>query len=100
MLNNKKAICVSLLIVLFSVINKNVLLAQDVQFSQIFADRLYLNPAYAGADYCPRLVVSYRNQWPGVQSPYVTYSASFDQYSEALHGGYGIRLMKDDQGEN
>jgi len=73
-------------------------LAQDVQFSQLFADRLYLNPAYAGADYCPRLALSYRNQWPGVQFPYVTYSASFDKYSPALSGGFGIRLMNDKQG--
>ncbi len=71
---------------------------QDVQFSQLFADRLYLNPAYAGIDYCPKFVLSYRNQWPGIQFPFVSYNASFDKYSEALHGGFGIRMMKDDQG--
>ena len=72
--------------------------AQDVQFSQLFADRLYLNPAYAGTSYCPRINLSYRNQWPGVQFPYQTYSLAFEQYSERLHGGWGVRLMKDDQG--
>lgn len=72
--------------------------AQDVQFSQLFADRLYLNPAYAGNDYCPRIMATHRNQWPGAGFPYMTYSVSFDQYSEVLHGGYGVRLMKDDQG--
>jgi type IX secretion system PorP/SprF family membrane protein len=72
--------------------------AQDVQFSQLFADRLYLNPAYAGADYCPKLALSYRNQWPGVQFPYVTYSASLDKYVPLLHGGLGVRLMNDQQG--
>ncbi|MDF1547472.1 MAG: PorP/SprF family type IX secretion system membrane protein [Bacteroidales bacterium] len=72
--------------------------SQDVQFSQLFADRIYLNPAYAGADYCPKFALSYRNQWPGIQFPYVTYSASFDKYVAALNGGLGIRIMKDDQG--
>jgi type IX secretion system PorP/SprF family membrane protein len=72
--------------------------AQDVQFSQLFADKLYLNPAYAGKDYCPKFVISHRNQWPGIQFPYLTYNASFDKYIESLHGGIGIRLMKDDQG--
>ncbi|OQY02901.1 MAG: hypothetical protein B6I20_06210 [Bacteroidetes bacterium 4572_117] len=98
MLVFNKIFCSVLLTACFSVQSANVLLAQDVQFSQLFADKLYLNPAYAGSDYCPRVMASYRNQWPGAQFPYVSYSASFDQYSEVLHGGYGIRLMKDDQG--
>ena len=72
--------------------------AQDVQFSQLFADRLYLNPAYAGSDYCSRLALSYRNQWPGIEFPYVTYSASFDKYSPLLNGGLGVRVMNDKQG--
>jgi type IX secretion system PorP/SprF family membrane protein len=72
--------------------------SQDVQFSQLFADRLYLNPAYAGMDYCPRFTLSHRNQWPGVQFPYLTYSASFDKYIESLEGGLGIRIMEDNQG--
>jgi len=85
-------------LILLFVSSNYKLVAQDVQFSQLFADKLYLNPAYAGNDYCPRIMVLHRNQWPGAGFPYVTYSASFDQYSEVLHGGYGIRLMKDDQG--
>ncbi len=98
MIKTKKNIRAGLLLVILFVISKSVLFGQDVQFSQLFADRLYLNPAYAGSDYCPRLMSVYRNQWPGVQFPYVTYAVSFDQYSEMLNGGYGIRIMKDDQG--
>ncbi len=92
MFNNKRNI---LILVLFATYK---LVAQDVQFSQLFADRMYLNPAYAGSDYCPRFVISYKNQWPGIQFPYVTYNAAFDKYSEAVHGGIGLRIMKDDQG--
>jgi len=76
----------------------SLVFSQDVQFSQLFSDRLYLNPAFAGIDYCPRIMLSYRNQWTGIQNPYLTYNASFDKYSDALHGGIGIRLMKDNQG--
>jgi len=83
---------------LFVLVLSRSIMAQDVQFSQLFADRLYLNPAYAGAQYCPRIALSYRNQWPGIQFPYQTYSFSYDQYAERLHGGLGIRMMKDDQG--
>ncbi len=98
MVRIKKNIALVWITILLLVINSNMLIAQDVQFSQLFSDRLYLNPAYAGTDYCPRIMVSYRNQWPGVQFPYVTYSVSYDQYSEIVHGGLGIRMMKDDQG--
>jgi len=69
-----------------------------MQFSQIFADKMYLNPAYAGIDYCPRFMLSHRNQWPGLQFPYLTYNATFDKYIESLKGGIGIRFMKDEQG--
>ncbi len=72
--------------------------AQDIQFSQIFSDILYLNPAYAGSKYCPRVSMSYRNQWSGIRHPYSTYSASFDKYSPVLNGGFGLRFMNDQQG--
>ncbi len=72
--------------------------AQDIQFSQIFSDILYLNPAYAGSKYCPRAVLAYRNQWSGIRNPYSTYSASFDKYSPVLNGGFGLRFMNDKQG--
>ncbi len=76
----------------------NYIVAQDIQFSQLFADRLYLNPAYAGSDYCAKVSLSYRNQWSGIRYPYSTYSASFDKYSPILNGGVGIRFMNDKQG--
>ncbi len=74
------------------------IVAQDVQFSQLFSDVLYLNPAYAGSKYCTRVVMSYRNQWSGIRFPYSTYSASFDKYSPVLQGGLGFRIMSDKQG--
>lgn len=73
--------------------------AQDPQFSQFYANRLYLNPAFAGADICPKLTMNYRNQWPALGKTFVTYTASVDGYVDALQGGVGLNLMSDKQGD-
>lgn len=72
--------------------------AQDPQFSQFYANPLYLNPALAGADICPRISLNYRNQWPNLAGNFVTYSASFDQHVDALSGGLGVLVTSDDAG--
>ena len=97
MINYKKNLKI-IIFILFPLNLSFIGKAQDVQFSQLFADKIYLNPAYAGSEYCPRFMVNHRNQWPAISFPYLTYSASYDQYSEILHGGIGVRVMKDDQG--
>ena len=53
--------------------------AQDIEFSQFYANRLYLNPALAGSEFAPVASISYRNQWPQNNKAFVTYTASFDQ---------------------
>ncbi len=74
--------------------------AQDPEFTQFYANPLYLNPAFAGTARCPRLIMNYRNQWPGVANvTFVTYSASYDQYVEGLHGGLGLLILNDKAGE-
>jgi hypothetical protein len=50
--------------------------AQDPEFTQFYANPLYLNPAFAGTNRCPRLVMNYRNQWPSLTGIIVTTSAS------------------------
>jgi len=42
------------------------LLAQDPHFSQFYANRIYLNPAYAGFDPGKTVLINFRNQWPGI----------------------------------
>ena len=46
--------------------------AQDPQFTQFYANPLYLNPAFAGTVRCPRAVLNYRNQWPALTGTFVT----------------------------
>jgi len=64
--------------------------AQDVQFSQFYAAPLYINPAFAGSDHTPRLVLNYRRQWSGLESAFNTYSGSFDHYFENFNSSIGL----------
>lgn len=72
---------------------------QDVEFSQFYANRLYLNPAFAGSEYVPIVSMSYRNQWPQNNRPFVTYTASYDQFVDLMRGGLGVLILQDNQGQ-
>ncbi|HPS62874.1 MAG TPA: type IX secretion system membrane protein PorP/SprF [Bacteroidales bacterium] len=74
------------------------LLAQDPEFSQFYANPLYLNPALAGATVCPKANGNYRNQWPAIGKAFVTYNISYDQYVATLHGGLGAVVTADRAG--
>lgn len=74
--------------------------AQDVIFSQFYANPLYMNPAFAGSKVCPRLALSFRSQWPALVSAYSTASLSYDQYFSDLHGGLGAYVITDRQGDH
>ena len=73
--------------------------AQDPQFSQFYANPIYLNPAFAGTAFCPRIHVNYRNQWPAIPGSFVTYSASYDQYIKSISGGIGVYILSDVAGK-
>lgn len=72
--------------------------AQDPHFSQFYANPLYTNPAFAGSVVCPRVGLSYRDQWPSLGA-FKTFSASYDQYFDVLRGGIGIYVMSDKQSD-
>ena len=67
-------------------------LAQDPEFSQFYANPLYLNPAFAGSNNCPRISMNYRNQWPALSGSFVTQSVSYDQRL-GYNKGAGIGLL-------
>ncbi|MFH1322178.1 MAG: type IX secretion system membrane protein PorP/SprF [Bacteroidota bacterium] len=88
-----------LVFIVFLIGNVIESLAQDPVFTQFYANPVYLNPAFAGSVRCPRLVLNYRNQWPGIKGAFVTNSASYDQYLDAVSGGLGFQLLNDKAGE-
>lgn len=70
-------------------------LSQDVSFSQINNNKLYLNPAFAGSNSNPELTMSYRNQWPALGSQFVTSFLSYEEYVPSWNSGFGVTLMND-----
>lgn len=69
--------------------------AQDPEFTQFYSNPLYLNPAFAGTNNCPRVTLNYRNQWPGISGTFVTQSFSYDQNVRSLSGGLGLLVTND-----
>lgn len=86
-------------LILIGFLESHHALAQDPTFTQFYANPLYLNPAFAGSNNCPRFGLNYRNEWPGLSANYVTYSASYDQYFKNISGGIGILATHDQQGK-
>jgi len=77
----------------------DTVLAQDPQFTQFYANPVYLNPAFAGTARCPRMMMNYRNEWPALSGTFVTYSVSYDQHIDGLQGGIGVLILQDQAGE-
>lgn len=87
--------------------------AQDPIFSQFYATRTYLNPAYAGFDPGGNFSINYRDQWFGVpdgsgapfSSSYRTFNAMLDwqfpcfMQLEDLNLGLTLALFQDDAGD-
>lgn len=70
--------------------------AQDPGFSQFYANPLYLNPAFAGSNNCPRVGLQYRNQWPGITGSFVTQSVAYDQrIGYEKPAGLGLLITND-----
>ena len=68
---------------------------QDPEFSQFYANPLYLNPAFTGTSEYQRVVANYRNQWPNQGNTFVTYNFTWDQFVSSLRSGIGVKLMYD-----
>ncbi len=68
---------------------------QDPEFSQFYANPLYLNPAFTGTSEYQRVVTNYRNQWPNRGNTYVTYNFTYDEYVSSIRSGIGVKLMYD-----
>ena len=94
----KKIITLSIILISIGGVSESAF-AQDPQFTQFYANPLYLNPAFAGTARCPRVNMNYRNQWPGITGTFITYSASYDQHVDPLAGGLGLLVTNDQAGK-
>ncbi|MBM3167881.1 MAG: PorP/SprF family type IX secretion system membrane protein [Bacteroidetes bacterium] len=65
-------------------------LAQDIQYSQYYANPIYLNPAMTGSSGKTRFGVNFRNQWPGLDQTFLAYTAFADHFEERINSGFGI----------
>ncbi len=90
-----KSFIITILALIF---NMQMGYTQDPEFSQFYANPLYLNPALAGATICPRVMGNFRDQWPSIGGAFVTYNAAYDQYVDAIHGGVGLLVTADRTG--
>lgn len=77
-------------ILFLGILGQKILIAQDVQYSQFYAAPLYLNPALTGASELTRVGVNYRNQWPGLNHSFNSYSAYIDHYIFDYNSGIGL----------
>ena len=73
---------------------------QDPEFTQFYANPIYLNPAMAGSHGCPRVNLNHRNQWPSLSGAFVTNSVSYDQFVNVLQGGIAVQVTNDMAGQN
>jgi type IX secretion system PorP/SprF family membrane protein len=71
---------------------------QDPQFSQFYANSLYLNPALTGNTTEYRLATTYRNQWPSIPGAFVSNTAAFDYNLEKANSGFGLLFSRDKAG--
>ncbi|MEI6060734.1 MAG: PorP/SprF family type IX secretion system membrane protein [Bacteroidota bacterium] len=90
---------VKMLIILLPLCKIAVIQAQDVVYTQFYANPIYLNPALAGSKLDQRLTLNYRNQWPNVKKGYVSYCAAWDKQFDKLSGGLGVIVTSDIGGD-
>ena len=75
--------------------SSNLVLGQDMHFTQFYSSSVYLNPAFTGAGVCSRVSLTHRNQWSGVSTSYSSTLVSFDHYIKKQNLGIGLIVGKD-----
>ncbi|RAW01375.1 PorP/SprF family type IX secretion system membrane protein [Pseudochryseolinea flava] len=88
----------TILVLLLSTVNVLIALGQDPEFSQYYAQPLYLNPAFSGTSVDHRFHANYRNQWPNITNAFQTYAFSYDYNLDQYNSGLGVLLMVDKAG--
>jgi type IX secretion system PorP/SprF family membrane protein len=73
--------------------------AQDVEFSQFYATKNYLNPAFTALSNDQTITSTYRNQWPSIKNAYDSYFVSYDRRIKGKDAGIGLYYLGDIAGE-
>ncbi len=73
--------------------------AQDPTFTQFYANRTYINPAFAGADLGLRFNFNYRNLWTSIPGDFSTYCGGVEMGDPNIFGGIGFLAVAGNEGE-
>ena len=84
-------------IVCISLLTTNKMTGQDQHFSDMNHTLNYSNPSYIAVSDDAIFSATYRNQWPGLNSAYVTYCSSIIFPVETMNSTFGINLIHDNQ---
>ncbi|MBL4707127.1 MAG: PorP/SprF family type IX secretion system membrane protein [Flavobacteriales bacterium] len=88
-----------MILLLFIICFPKVTVAQDTYFSQFYSASSYLNPALTGIEEESKLTFNYRNQWPELESAFITYNTAFETQLTAINSGLSINLFRDLAGD-
>ncbi|MCB0706360.1 MAG: PorP/SprF family type IX secretion system membrane protein [Saprospiraceae bacterium] len=72
--------------------------SQDPSFSQFYANRIYLNPAFTGLDRGVAVSGVSRAQWLRVDRAFLTYGLTAEMQIPIVRLGLGLHLMRDEEG--
>ncbi len=72
--------------------------SQDAQYSQFYANPIYLNPAFAGTAQDTRAVFIHRIQWPNLPQAFSNSTASIDYNAHDINSGFGLIVHSDAEG--
>jgi type IX secretion system PorP/SprF family membrane protein len=72
--------------------------SQDPSFSQFYANRIYLNPAFTGLENGISIAGISRMQWTSVDDGYRTYGFSAEIQEPYINSGIGLHVFHNSQG--
>lgn len=98
-MNRRVRLLFLLFLLQFLSVGSVALRAQDSQFSQFFANPIYMSPSYTGASLGHRAILSYRDQWSMIPNMYRTLSFSYDINVASLRSGFGVFVLGDMAGD-
>lgn len=73
-------------------------MAQDAYFTQQYANRLYLNPAFAGLNHQWSVAAAHRGQWPALNGSFIINQLTADYRFTGKKSAIGLLLQQDRAG--